>query len=92
MNATQLTPGDGDKITYTFTLTSNTGGPTIKISGEIDFTADSSGYYSNTVCFNWLSSGANLYDNYTVTGTATLITPSDTSTLSVLINGGDVSS
>jgi len=81
-----LATGDHDKINYTFTLTSSTGGPTITVSGEIDFTAASS-TYSTTVCGNWLSSGQPLTGNYTVTGTATLTTPSDTSTLTINFGG-----
>jgi len=88
VTATSLTAGDQDRIMYTFTLTSNTGGSPITVSGEIDFTADSSGSYSNTVCFNWLNSGS-LNDNFTVTGTATLITPVDSSTLSISFNGNN---
>jgi hypothetical protein len=90
VSADNLTPGDADKITYTFTLTSNTGGSPITVSGEIDFTADSTGSYNNTVCFNWLNSGS-LSDNFTVTGSATLTTPSDTSTLQVDLGGGSTS-
>jgi hypothetical protein len=87
VTATGLTAGDQDKITFTFTLTSNTNGSQITKSGEMDFTADSSGSFSNTVCGNWLSSG-NLSDNYTVTGTATLTTPSgETSTISIDFGG-----
>jgi hypothetical protein len=91
VSASSLTQGDMDKITYTFTLTSNTGGATVTKSGEIDFTADSSGIYSNVVCFDWLTTGVNLSDNYTVTGTATLTTPSDTSTLQFDLGGGSTS-
>jgi hypothetical protein len=90
VSADQLTPGDMDKITYTFTLTSTTGGSPITIMGEIDFTADNTGTYSNTVCFNWLNSGS-LSDNFTVTGSATLTTPSDSSTLPVDLSGGNSS-
>src|SRR6267154_2530468 len=50
VSADSLTPGEADKITYTFTLTSTTGGSPITIMGEIDFTADNTGTYSNTVC------------------------------------------
>ncbi len=89
VSADSLTPGDADKITYTFTLTSTTGGPPITISSEIDFTVDDTGTFSTTVCFNWLGSG-NLSDNYTVTGSATLTTPSnETSTLPVDLGGGN---
>jgi len=90
VSADSLTPGEADKITYTFTLTSTTGGSPITIMGEIDFTADNTGTYSNTVCFNWLNSGS-LSDNYTVTGSATLTTPSDSSTLPVNLPGGNSS-
>jgi len=65
-----------------FVLTSNSGGPPITVSGQIDFIADGTGSYSNTVCFDWLSSGI-LSDTYTVTGTATLITPGSSSTLTI---------
>lgn len=89
ITATSLTPGDADKITYTFTLTSTTGGSPITVAGEIDFTADSTGSYSNTVCFNWLNSGS-LSDNYAVTGSATLTTPAnEISTLPVDLSGND---
>src|SRR4029077_9630984 len=89
VSADSLTPGDMDKITYTFTLTSTTGGPPITISSEIDFTADNTGTFSTTVCFSWLASG-NLSDSYTVTGSATLTTPSnETSTLPVDLGGGN---
>lgn len=88
VTADQLTAGDMDKITYTFTLTSNTGGSPLTVSGEIDFTADSSGSFSKTVCFNWLSSGS-LSDNFTVTGSAALITPNSTSgPLTIDFGGG----
>lgn len=86
VTAEQLTPGEMDKITYTFTLTSTTGGSPIEIMGEIDFTADSTGTFSHTVCFNWLNSGS-LSDNFTVTGSATLTTPSNTSTLAIDLTG-----
>ena len=86
LTAASLTPGDKDKINYTFMLTSNSGGPPITVSGEVDFTADASGSYSTTVCFDWLSAGV-LSDNYTVTGTATLTTPDTTSTLAVDFGG-----
>jgi len=89
VSATSLSAGDADKITYTFTLTSNTGGATVTLAGEIDFTADSSGSYSNTVCFNWLTTGASLSDNYTVTGSATLITPVDSSSLTIDLGSGN---
>jgi hypothetical protein len=88
VTADQLTPGDMDKITYTFTLTSTTGGSPITIAGEIDFTADGTGTFSKMVCFNWLNSGS-LSDNYTVTGSATLTTPSDTSTLAIDLSGNN---
>jgi hypothetical protein len=88
VSATSLTQGQADKIMYTYTLTSNTGGATVTVSGEIDFTADSTGSYSNTVCFYWLTTGANLSDNYTVTGTATLITPDDTTSLPINFGNG----
>lgn len=92
VTAVSLTPGDHDKISYTFTLTPNAGGVPTTVSGEIDFTADFSGSYSNTVCFNWLSSGS-LSDNFTVTGTATLTTPTgETSTLSIVFSGDSASS
>src|SRR2546427_13109681 len=87
LTATDLTPGDMDKITFTFVLTPVSGGSPITVSGEVDFTASSS-TYSNTVCGNCLSSG-NLSDNFTVTGTATLTTPSDTSTLTIDLGGQD---
>ena len=77
--ADQLTPGDQDKITYTITLTSTTGGATITVTGEVDFTADSSGTFTKTVCGNWLASGLPLNDNYVASGTAVLTTPSNTS-------------
>jgi hypothetical protein len=89
LSADLLTAGDADKITYTFTLTSNTGGPTVTTSGEIDFIADSSGSYSNTICFNWLTTGVNVTDNYTVTGTATLVTPTDSSSLGIDLGSGN---
>ena len=81
--ADQLTPGDQDKITYTITLTSTTGGATITVTGEVDFTADTSGTFTKTVCGNWLASGLPLNDNYVASGTAVLTTPSDTSSLSI---------
>jgi len=82
LSADSLTAGDQDNIKYTFTLKSSSG--TITVSGEVDFTADASGTYSTTVCNNWPSP---LSDNYTVTGTATLNTPSDSSTLTVDFGG-----
>ena len=90
LGADSLTPGDNDKITYTFTLTPTGGRNQITVSGEVDFIADSTGTYSNTVCGNWLNSGM-LTNNYTVTGTATLITPSDSSSLSITFQGGSTS-
>lgn len=92
VSADQLTPGDMDKITYSFTLTSTTGGSSFTVSGEIDFTADDSGSFSTTVCPNWLSSGANLTDNFTVTGSATLITPTDTTPPKTFDFGGGAGS
>jgi hypothetical protein len=89
VTASSLSQGDADKIMYTFTLTSNTGGPTVTLAAEIDFTADSSGSYSNTVCFNWLTTGVNLSDNYTVTGTAILFTPGESSSLSIDLGSGN---
>lgn len=93
VSAAGLTPGDMDKITYTFTLTSTTGGSPITIMGEIDFTADDTGTFSaGPVCFNWLSSGNLLSDNFTVAGSATLTTPEgDTSTLPIDLSGGNSS-
>lgn len=91
VHADLLTPGDQDKITYIFTLTSNTGGATITVSGELDFTVDSSGAYGNTVCFSWLSTGS-LSDNYTVTGTVILTTPVDSSSRMIDFGGGSTSS
>lgn len=91
VSADSLTAGDQDKILYTFTLTPNAGGQPITVSGEIDFTADSSGSYSNTVCFNWLSNGS-LSDNFTVTGSATLVTPTDSSTTTIVFSGDSASS
>jgi len=91
VSADNLTPGDADKITYSFTLTSTTGGATVTKMGEIDFIADSTGSFSTTICGNWLSSGS-LTDNFTVTGSATLTTPNpnDTpSTLPVDLGGGN---
>jgi len=89
VTATSLTAGDQDNIAYTFTLTPNAGGAPTTVSGVIPFTADSSGSYSNTVCFHWLSTGS-LTDNFTVTGTATLTTPrNETSTLSIEFNGNN---
>ena len=90
VSADQLTPGEMDKITYTFTLTSTTGGPPITISSEIDFTVDDTGTFSTTVCFNWLGSGA-LSDNYTVTGSATLTTEGGETSgpLAVDLGGGN---
>jgi hypothetical protein len=94
LSADLLTPGDHDKIVYTFTLTSNTGGPTLTVMGEVDFVADSTTTFSKTVCLSWLATGANLSDSYTVTGTATLTTPtpSDTSTLPIDFGGNNSSS
>jgi hypothetical protein len=85
--ADELSEGDSDKIMYTITLTSTTGGPTLTFSGEVDFTADSTGTFSSSNCFSWFTTGASLTDNYTVTGTATLVTPSDQSSLDIDFGG-----
>lgn len=89
--ADQLTPGDMDKITYTFTLTSTTGGSPVTLMGEIDFTVDDTGTFTaNNMCFNWLTSGNSLSDNFTVSGSATLSTPEgDTSTLPFDLGGNN---
>lgn len=89
LTAGSLTPGDMDKITYTFTLTSTTGGSPITVMGEIDFIADNTGTFSTTVCFNWLNTGNSLSDNFTVTGSATLTTPSDTMTIPIDLGGNN---
>jgi hypothetical protein len=87
--AVSLTPGDSDKIMYTITLTPTAGGTPITISGEVDFTAPDSGTFSvSGICGNWLISGQSLTDSFTVTGSATLITPVDQSSLSIDFGGG----
>jgi hypothetical protein len=90
VGADQLTPGEMDKITYTFTLTSTTGGSPITVGGEIDFIVDNTGAFSTTKCFNWLLSG-NLSDNYTVAGSATLTTQLNETSgpLTVALGGGN---
>lgn len=91
MKADLLTAGDHDTISYTFTLTPNSGGAPLIVSGEISFTADSSGSFSTTVCSTWLSSGS-LSDNFTVTGSITLTTPQDTSSRTIDFGGSSSSS
>jgi hypothetical protein len=85
LRAENLTPGANDNITWTFTLTS-TSGATLTVTGSVDFTVDSSGTFSKTICApSW--PGGSLSDNWTVTGTATLSTPSDSSTISINMDG-----
>ncbi len=80
--AVSLTPGNADKIMYTLTLTPIGGGPPITVSGEVDFTATSDSY-STSICGTWLSSGQSLTGDFNLTGTATLITPVDQSSLTI---------
>jgi hypothetical protein len=89
VSADQLSQGEMDTITYKLILTSTTGGPTITASGEFDFTVDDSLMYSNNICLPWPTPGGTLSDNYTITGTATLTTPSDTSSISIDLSGGN---
>jgi hypothetical protein len=85
LTAESLTPGESDNIKYTFILTS-TSGATLTVTGSVDFTVDSSGMFSTTICPpSW--PGGTLFDNYTVTGTATLTTPDTSSTLSISFGG-----
>jgi hypothetical protein len=84
LTAENLAPGASGNIKYTFTLTS-TSGATLIVTGSVDFTASSESY-STTICPpTW--PGGGLFDNYTVTGTATLTTPADVSTISISIDG-----
>jgi hypothetical protein len=87
VTAADLTPGDQDQITYTFTLTPVGGGTPMTVSGQINFVADASGSYNNRVCFDWLSTQNPLTSNFNVTGSATLVTPVDSSTLSIDFSG-----
>jgi hypothetical protein len=90
VSADQLTTGEMDSIKYNLILTSTTGGPTVTASGEFDFTVDDTGTFSaNMVCFSWPTPTGSLSDNYTITGTATLTTPSDTSSISIDLSGGN---
>jgi hypothetical protein len=85
LRAESLTPGESDNIKYVFTLTS-TSGATLTVSGSVDFTVDDSSMFYTRVCPpGW--PGGSLFDNYTVTGTATLTTPSESSTVSVTFDG-----
>jgi hypothetical protein len=77
LKAENLTPGEADHIDWTITLTANSS--TLTVTGHVDFIVDASGTYSTTVCPpNW-----SLSDNYTAAGTATLTTPTDSSTLTI---------
>jgi hypothetical protein len=85
--AEALTPGEAGNITYTFTLTSSSGTITT-VTGSVDYVAPAEGRFVTSICpHSWTSGGGTLSDTYTVTGTATLTTPQDTSTISITFDG-----